>query len=92
MLLCVFIHIGNKWGLISGWDCDHPFVVSNEIYYCNSDGTSQEQLPPYLPSTSVACTDADGTADTELIRAANMLQINAIISHGLKWFHTNCSH
>lgn len=95
---CYAVSVGMQWGALVGSCGCHPFVVTPQFNYGNSDGSSSEMPPIAICECSeknalAAATTAGSTNslfDHE-IRVSNQQKLDSICGHLLRTFSTHCA-
>lgn len=92
------VSVGMTWGAILGSCSAHPFVVTPQFNYGNSDGSSSE-MPPIVicecseknaVATAASSSTNNGLFDFEL-RVSHQQRLDSICGHLLRTFATHCA-
>jgi hypothetical protein len=98
---CYAVSIGMVWGLLIGSCGDHPYVLTPQFDYGNSDGSSLEMPPIALcecaerqrvltKTTATGGGGGEGMDDYEL-QVTNEQRMDSICGHLLRLFATHCA-
>ena len=102
---CYSVAIGMLWGVMLGSCGGHPYVVTPDIFYGNSDGSSSEYPPIAIcdctekvtlkrkrEEAAAAVSGGGGTAGYDYDVTIKLNQkMDAICGHFLRVFSTHCS-